>query len=88
MRGRSLYGPGFGFGPGRGRMANLGMGNPYPFCRFNPELPSRRAMLYGVRDTAADSRMEVEYLKAAAEELKDQLDRVKTRLDEIEGREE
>ncbi|NMB36101.1 MAG: DUF5320 domain-containing protein [Firmicutes bacterium] len=53
---RAGFGAGFGFGGGRGFGrgfgfgAGWGRGNPYPFCRFNPALPSRRAMaasMYG-----------------------------------------
>ncbi|WP_373000440.1 DUF5320 domain-containing protein [Lutispora sp.] len=60
--------------------------NPYPFCRCNPALPSRRAMsgyfgggIYGNYQTN-----EVEYLKNTAEYLENQLDEINKRLKDIE----
>jgi hypothetical protein len=42
--------------------------NPYPFCRFNPDIPARRA----------GQMNETEYLQSAAAYLEGQLDIVKS----------
>lgn len=57
-------------GLGLGRDAGYSRGNPYPFCRRNPELPARRA----------DDISEVEYLKITAAYLEEQLDIVNEQL--------
>ena len=59
--------------------------NPYPFCRNNPSLPSRRAMRgYFPRNMNSFSMNEAEYLKDSAKYLKDQLEAVNKRLEDIE----
>ena len=83
------YGPGPGFGPGAG----WGKGNPYPFCRFNPSLPSRRAMAASMTGYPMAGNVdnfnfgEAEYLKNTAEYLQGQLDAINKRLNTIESKE-
>lgn len=83
------WGPGRGFGLGAG----WGRGNPYPFCRFNPALPSRRAMAASMTgypvagNVAGFGFSEAEYLKNTAEYLQGQLDTIQKQLDTIESKE-
>lgn len=67
------------FGRGRGLGLGLGGGNPYPFCRFNPSLPSRRAMAFGIGEVN-----EAEILKKSAEYLQSELDTINKRLKDLE----
>ena len=63
--------------------------NPYPFCRCNPMMPSRR-FVTGYFPGGANNYMtsEMEYLKNAAEDLKNQLEQVNKRIKEIEKEED
>ena len=85
MREWNFYGPGMGFGRGGGRRMAGGLrGNPYPYCRFNTALASRRAMASAaVGKIEGNPFYQAEYLKNA-EHLKAQLDEVNERLKEME----
>lgn len=81
MRGQNMLKQGFGgSGYGRGYRA----GNPNPYCRNNPSLPSRRAMaMKEMGNTVFNGLSESEYLKNTAIWLNSQLEAVNKRLSEL-----
>ncbi len=82
MRRKNMNGQGF---CGRGNGQGYGTGNPLPYCRNNPMLPSRRAMaMVGMGNTSLNVRNEAEYLKNTAAYLKTQLETVNKRLSDLE----
>lgn len=61
-----------------------GAGNPFPYCRYNPSLPSRRAMSMGVTgNTSMKGVNEINYLKNTAAWLNSQLEAVNKRLSDL-----
>lgn len=98
-----FYGRGAGFGRGRGMGRGMGYGgagfgrgmgrglgpNFSGVCRFNPAMPSRRAMMFGaMNDTAANVQVdEVEALKAEAAYLKRELDMINEQLKDMDTNE-
>ena len=76
MRGHGFFGHGNGQG--------YGAGNPLPYCRHNPSLPSRRAMVMaGIGNTTINSINETEYLKSTAAWLNLQLEAVNKRISDL-----
>lgn len=70
---KGMYG-GFGCGAGGYGWRNAQeRGNPYPYCRCNPDLPSRRAI-------AVSSCSEEKYLRDMASMLQKRLDYINGRL--------
>lgn len=83
MRGQNMKGQGF-YGSRNGQ--GYGPGNPLPYCRHNPSLPSRRAMaMAGMGNTSINGINEAEYLKNTAAWLNSQLEAVNKRLFDLES---
>ncbi len=83
MRGKNMIGQVFcGHGNGQG----YGAGNPLPYCRHNPSLPSQRAMAMSAMGNKSVSGInEAEYLKSTAARLSAQLEAVNKRLSDLEA---
>ena len=71
---------------GRRSGQGYGQGNPLPYCRNNPMIPSRRAVA-GMTASNLNVPNETEYLKNTAEYLKIQLNAVNKRLCDLNGQE-
>ncbi|RCX17905.1 hypothetical protein DFR58_10673 [Anaerobacterium chartisolvens] len=85
IRGQSIRGQGFG---GHANCQGYGAGNPLPYCRHNPLLPSRRAMaMAGMGNTTINGINETEYLKSTAVWLNSQLEAVNKRISDLNYRE-
>ena len=83
MRGQSVRGQGF-YGNGNGQ--GYGAGNPLPYCRHNPSLPSRRTMaMAGMGNANMNGIDETEYLKSTAAWLNSRLEAVNKRISNLEN---
>jgi len=71
---------------GHGKGQGYGAGNPLPYCRHNPSLPSRRTMaMAGMGNTNMNDINEIEHLKSTVAWLNSRLEAVNRRISNLEN---